>query len=60
MQEVGGDTFRKSSKIYQAHMEQSVMNAIILSHLATLNSKLGKEEIIAYSCNYVDARTELL
>ncbi|XP_014484516.1 PREDICTED: transcription elongation factor, mitochondrial-like isoform X2 [Dinoponera quadriceps] len=47
MQEFGGDNFRKSPKFQQIHMEYLAMNAIILSHLATLSSKFGTAEFVA-------------
>ncbi|XP_011143489.1 transcription elongation factor, mitochondrial-like [Harpegnathos saltator] len=47
MQESGGNRFRKNGKrLYQACIEQSVINAIILTHLATLNSKRDIDDFV--------------
>ncbi|XP_032665582.1 uncharacterized protein LOC116841588 isoform X2 [Odontomachus brunneus] len=46
MQEFGGDGLQKNRATQTIHMEQTVRNAIILSHLAVLNSEFDTAEFV--------------
>lgn len=59
MQEIGGDMgYQQSRKFYHIYIEQSLIGAIIMSHLATTNCKLGSKNIMMLN-NHVNTRTEI-
>lgn len=58
MQEIVSNMgYHKDRPLYQAYVQESVITAIILSYLATSNSKFNSMKIIFYMDSYMNTRT---